>query len=128
MADQQAEASAQSNLTSEEEPLLSNLDIFLFSLIVGLIIYWFVFRKKPETIPDFRPLEPMWVLIVDRRPVGRFPLYSIHHYSLSLQPHTSVLFSIPPKRRPQNDLLSPASMSDFPVMCFSGTHQDNISR
>lgn len=62
MADQQAEESAQAELINE--PFLSNLDIFLFSLIVGLIIYWFVFRKKPETIPDFRPLEPMWVLMV----------------------------------------------------------------
>lgn len=69
MADQQAEDLAQSKLMNEEEPLLSNLDIFLFSLIVGLVIYWFVFRKKPEAIPDFRPLEPMWV-----QTVGRFQL------------------------------------------------------
>ncbi|KAG7319625.1 hypothetical protein KOW79_016768 [Hemibagrus wyckioides] len=59
MADQQTDESAQPEMTNVEEPLLSNLDIFLFSLIVGLIIYWFMFRKKPETIPDFRPLEPM---------------------------------------------------------------------
>ncbi|MCJ8744885.1 hypothetical protein PDJAM_G00123710 [Pangasius djambal] len=59
MAEQQAEESTQPELMNEEQPLLSNLDIFLFTLIVGLIIYWFMFRKKPETIPDFRPLEPM---------------------------------------------------------------------
>lgn len=59
MADQQRDESGQPEMTNVEEPLLSNLDIFLFSLIVGLIIYWYMFRKKPETIPDFRPLEPM---------------------------------------------------------------------
>lgn len=59
MADQQTDESGQLEMTNVEEPLLSNLDIFLFSLIVGLIIYWYMFRKKPETIPDFRPLEPM---------------------------------------------------------------------
>ncbi|XP_018588137.2 NADPH--cytochrome P450 reductase-like [Scleropages formosus] len=42
---------------AEEETLFSNLDIFLFSLIVGLLIYWFVFRKKKEEIPEFKKLE-----------------------------------------------------------------------
>lgn len=41
----------------EEEPLFSNLDIFLFSLIIGLLIYWFMNRKKPEeAIPEFKRL------------------------------------------------------------------------
>uniref|UniRef100_A0A8B9L4V7 NADPH--hemoprotein reductase n=2 Tax=Astyanax mexicanus TaxID=7994 RepID=A0A8B9L4V7_ASTMX len=39
------------------EPFLSNLDIFLFSLIAGLIIYWVMFRKKAEAIPEFKKLE-----------------------------------------------------------------------
>ncbi|GAA6072886.1 P450 (cytochrome) oxidoreductase b isoform X1 [Tachysurus ichikawai] len=60
MADQQTDESTQPEIM--EEPFLSNLDIFLFSLIVGLVIYWFVFRKKPEAIPDFRPLEHMATL------------------------------------------------------------------
>uniref|UniRef100_A0A8B9RJ91 NADPH--hemoprotein reductase n=1 Tax=Astyanax mexicanus TaxID=7994 RepID=A0A8B9RJ91_ASTMX len=38
-------------------PFLSNLDIFLFSLIAGLIIYWVMFRKKAEAIPEFKKLE-----------------------------------------------------------------------
>uniref|UniRef100_A0A4W6BJ05 Uncharacterized protein n=1 Tax=Lates calcarifer TaxID=8187 RepID=A0A4W6BJ05_LATCA len=41
-------------MADEEEPLFSNLDIFLFSLIVGLLIYWFMSRKKPEPIPEFK--------------------------------------------------------------------------
>uniref|UniRef100_A0A4W4FUX2 NADPH--hemoprotein reductase n=1 Tax=Electrophorus electricus TaxID=8005 RepID=A0A4W4FUX2_ELEEL len=47
--------SSQSRLV--EYSLLSNLDIFLFSLIAGVIIYWLMFRKKPVTIPDFPKLE-----------------------------------------------------------------------
>ncbi|CAB1352393.1 unnamed protein product, partial [Coregonus sp. 'balchen'] len=43
----------------EEESLFSNLDIFLFSLIVGLLIYWFLSRKKTEeAIPEFKRLTP----------------------------------------------------------------------
>ncbi|XP_052433108.1 P450 (cytochrome) oxidoreductase b isoform X2 [Carassius gibelio] len=41
----------------EDEPFLSNLDLFLFSLIAGLIVYWMVFRKKAEPIPEFKKLE-----------------------------------------------------------------------
>lgn len=49
-------------MVEEEEPLLSNLDIFLFSLIIGLIIYWFMSRKKSEPIPEFKKLETVaWV-------------------------------------------------------------------
>ncbi|XP_062391923.1 NADPH--cytochrome P450 reductase isoform X1 [Sardina pilchardus] len=38
----------------EEEPLITTLDIFLFSLLAGLLIYWFFSRKKPQDIPQFR--------------------------------------------------------------------------
>ncbi|XP_037533313.1 P450 (cytochrome) oxidoreductase b [Nematolebias whitei] len=41
----------------DEEALFSNLDLFLFSLIVGLVIYWFMSRKKPEPIPEFKKLD-----------------------------------------------------------------------
>lgn len=41
----------------EEEPLFSNLDLFLFSLIIGLVVYWFMSRKKPEPIPEFKKLD-----------------------------------------------------------------------
>nr|XP_055051683.1 P450 (cytochrome) oxidoreductase b isoform X2 [Misgurnus anguillicaudatus]XP_055051684.1 P450 (cytochrome) oxidoreductase b isoform X2 [Misgurnus anguillicaudatus]XP_055051685.1 P450 (cytochrome) oxidoreductase b isoform X2 [Misgurnus anguillicaudatus] len=57
MADVQPESSTQPELMDENEPLFSNLDIFLFTLIAGLLVYWFVFRKKPEPIPEFKKLE-----------------------------------------------------------------------
>ncbi|KAG7226053.1 hypothetical protein INR49_018663 [Caranx melampygus] len=44
-------------MAEEEEPLFSSLDIFLFSLIIGLVIYWFMSRKKPEPIPEFKKLD-----------------------------------------------------------------------
>lgn len=51
-------------MVDEEESLFSNLDLFLFSLIVGLVIYWFMSRKKPEPIPEFKRLETPWVSIM----------------------------------------------------------------
>ncbi|XP_048037549.1 NADPH--cytochrome P450 reductase isoform X1 [Megalobrama amblycephala] len=49
---------AESQLLSDQdqtpEPLLSSLDIFLFSLIAGLLIYWFFFRRQPEPVPEMR--------------------------------------------------------------------------
>uniref|UniRef100_A0A4W4FX29 NADPH--hemoprotein reductase n=1 Tax=Electrophorus electricus TaxID=8005 RepID=A0A4W4FX29_ELEEL len=57
MDGEQLDASTQPELMEGEEGLLSNLDIFLFSLIAGVIIYWLMFRKKPVTIPDFPKLE-----------------------------------------------------------------------
>ncbi|XP_062409374.1 LOW QUALITY PROTEIN: P450 (cytochrome) oxidoreductase b [Sardina pilchardus] len=56
MADVQSEVPTQPDVDAEE-PLLSNLDILLFSLIAGLLIYWFTFRKKPEPIPEFKKLD-----------------------------------------------------------------------
>uniref|UniRef100_A0A672PKC7 NADPH--cytochrome P450 reductase n=1 Tax=Sinocyclocheilus grahami TaxID=75366 RepID=A0A672PKC7_SINGR len=38
-------------------PFFSNLDILLFSLIAGLLVYWLVFRKKVEPIPEFKKLD-----------------------------------------------------------------------
>uniref|UniRef100_A0AAY4DAY6 NADPH--cytochrome P450 reductase n=1 Tax=Denticeps clupeoides TaxID=299321 RepID=A0AAY4DAY6_9TELE len=54
MADIESEAPPTQPVLAEDEPLLSNLDIFLFSLIAGLIVYWIVFRKKAEAIPEFK--------------------------------------------------------------------------
>lgn len=51
-------------MADEEESLFSNLDLFLFSLIVGLVIYWFVSRKKPEPIPEFKKLDTPWVSVM----------------------------------------------------------------
>ncbi|XP_075871091.1 P450 (cytochrome) oxidoreductase b isoform X1 [Nelusetta ayraudi] len=49
--------SAASTAAEEEEPLFSNLDLFLFSLIIGIVVYWFMSRKKPEPIPEFKKLD-----------------------------------------------------------------------
>ncbi|XP_030648640.1 NADPH--cytochrome P450 reductase [Chanos chanos] len=43
---------------TEQEPLVNSLDIFLLSLIAGLLIYWFFSRRKPQDIPDFKRLTP----------------------------------------------------------------------
>ncbi|MEQ2220419.1 hypothetical protein ILYODFUR_005277 [Ilyodon furcidens] len=45
------------HIVDEEEPLFSNLDLFLFSIIVGLVIYWFMSRKQPEPIPEFKKID-----------------------------------------------------------------------
>uniref|UniRef100_A0A672PRI1 NADPH--cytochrome P450 reductase n=1 Tax=Sinocyclocheilus grahami TaxID=75366 RepID=A0A672PRI1_SINGR len=44
-----------------DEPFFSNLDILLFSLIAGLLVYWLVFRKKVEPIPEFKKLESVFI-------------------------------------------------------------------
>ncbi|ERE75946.1 NADPH--cytochrome P450 reductase [Cricetulus griseus] len=38
---------------AEEVSLFSTTDLVLFSLIVGVLTYWFIFRKKKEEIPEF---------------------------------------------------------------------------
>uniref|UniRef100_A0A673INK6 NADPH--cytochrome P450 reductase n=1 Tax=Sinocyclocheilus rhinocerous TaxID=307959 RepID=A0A673INK6_9TELE len=43
---------------NSDEPFFSYLDLFLFSLIAGLLVYWIIFRKKAEPIPEFKKLEP----------------------------------------------------------------------
>lgn len=49
---------AESHLLSDQEQdpelLLSSVDIFIFSLISGLFIYWYFFRRRPETVPVIR--------------------------------------------------------------------------
>uniref|UniRef100_A0A673ISG1 NADPH--hemoprotein reductase n=1 Tax=Sinocyclocheilus rhinocerous TaxID=307959 RepID=A0A673ISG1_9TELE len=52
MADTRADPAAQSELMVEDEPFFSYLDLFLFSLIAGLLVYWIIFRKKAEPIPE----------------------------------------------------------------------------
>ncbi|XP_077338307.1 NADPH--cytochrome P450 reductase isoform X1 [Lithobates pipiens] len=41
-----------------EETLFSVADIFLFSLIVGVLSYWFFFRKKKEETVEFTKIQP----------------------------------------------------------------------
>lgn len=43
----------------EEVSLFSMTDMILFSLIVGLLTYWFLFRKKKDEIPEFTTIQPM---------------------------------------------------------------------
>ncbi|KAK0138408.1 NADPH--cytochrome P450 reductase [Merluccius polli] len=57
MVDVETDATHPEPMVNEDEPLLSNLDLFLFSLIAGLVIYWFMSRKKPEPIPEFKKLD-----------------------------------------------------------------------
>ena len=64
MADMDSETTTHTApMAEEEEPLFSNLDLFLFSLIVGLVVYWFMSRKKTEPIPEFKKLDVPWVSI-----------------------------------------------------------------
>ncbi|XP_041948537.1 NADPH--cytochrome P450 reductase-like isoform X1 [Alosa sapidissima] len=58
MADSESMAavSPEAEVLAEEEELITNLDIFLFSLLAGLLIYWFFSRKKPLEIPQLRPI------------------------------------------------------------------------
>lgn len=47
----------------EEAPLFSNVDLLLFSIIVGFFIYWFMSRKKPDPIPEFKKLDTPYVFM-----------------------------------------------------------------
>ncbi|XP_005988651.1 NADPH--cytochrome P450 reductase isoform X1 [Latimeria chalumnae] len=42
-----------------ETTIFSMVDVFLVSLISGLLVYWLVFRKKKEEIPEFKPIKPV---------------------------------------------------------------------
>lgn len=58
IADMEAETTTQTTTMGDEaDSLFSNLDVFLVSLIVGFGIYWFMSRKKPDPIPEFKKLE-----------------------------------------------------------------------
>ncbi|XP_067393898.1 NADPH--cytochrome P450 reductase [Emydura macquarii macquarii] len=45
--------------TVQEGALFSITDVFLFSLIIGLLSYWFLFRKKKEEVPEFTRIQPI---------------------------------------------------------------------
>ncbi|KAL4660537.1 NADPH-cytochrome P450 reductase isoform X1 [Arapaima gigas] len=36
---------------------LSSLDVVLVTVITGLLVYWFIFRKKAEDVPEFKKLS-----------------------------------------------------------------------
>ncbi|KAJ7309012.1 hypothetical protein JRQ81_008297 [Phrynocephalus forsythii] len=56
-------ASSKDGIPSPETPeasaSFSLTDIFLFSIIIGLLTYWFFFRKKKEEVPEFTKIQPM---------------------------------------------------------------------
>ncbi|KAG9351915.1 hypothetical protein JZ751_023166 [Albula glossodonta] len=62
MADSEVESQSPEPM-AEEEPLFTTLDIFLFTLIAGLLIYWFMSRQKKEEIPEFKKLTTVIGLI-----------------------------------------------------------------
>ncbi|XP_062341507.1 NADPH--cytochrome P450 reductase-like isoform X1 [Osmerus eperlanus] len=52
-----AEGRSSPDPAQAEDPLFSKLDILLFSLIIGMLIYYFMNRKKPEEAdPEFKRL------------------------------------------------------------------------
>uniref|UniRef100_A0A8B9GZ40 Flavodoxin-like domain-containing protein n=1 Tax=Astyanax mexicanus TaxID=7994 RepID=A0A8B9GZ40_ASTMX len=46
--------SVPSDQEEELESLFSSVDIFFFSLISGLLIYWFLSRRRPPPVPEIR--------------------------------------------------------------------------
>lgn len=60
-------AVAMGTASSKEEPSVtmdqnssgpfSLMDVFLFSIIIGLLTYWFFFRKKKEEVPEFAKIQ-----------------------------------------------------------------------
>ncbi|XP_073740292.1 NADPH--cytochrome P450 reductase [Callorhinus ursinus] len=60
MGDSRMDAGATvSETVAEEVSLLSMTDMILFSLIVGLLTYWFFFRKKKDEVPEFTKIQPV---------------------------------------------------------------------
>lgn len=41
----------------EVSTAFSMMDVFLFSIVIGLLTYWFFFRKKKEEIPEFSKIQ-----------------------------------------------------------------------
>ncbi|TRZ01494.1 hypothetical protein DNTS_025938 [Danionella cerebrum] len=50
-----AEVHAPTDQDQTADPLVSSLDIFLFSLIAGLLIYWFFYPRKAQPVPQIKP-------------------------------------------------------------------------
>lgn len=58
MADSNMDAgTTTSEMVAEEVSLFSTTDMILFSLIVGVMTYWFLFRKKKEEVPEFTKIQ-----------------------------------------------------------------------
>lgn len=54
-----------SETVAEEVSLFSMTDMILFSLIAGLLTYWFLFRKKKDEIPEFTKIHPTNLSVKD---------------------------------------------------------------
>ncbi|XP_077851325.1 NADPH--cytochrome P450 reductase isoform X5 [Macaca mulatta] len=52
-------SSTVSEAVAEEVSLFSMTDVILFSVIVGLLTYWFLFRKKKEEVPEFTKIQTL---------------------------------------------------------------------
>ncbi|XP_063154353.1 NADPH--cytochrome P450 reductase isoform X2 [Candoia aspera] len=54
-------ASSKGDSSSAKSPepsvAFSMMDVFLFSVVIGLLTYWFFFRKKKEEIPEFSKIQ-----------------------------------------------------------------------
>lgn len=60
MGDSSMDASTTvSETVAEEVSLFSMTDMILFSLIVGVLTYWLLFRKKKDEIPEFTKIQPV---------------------------------------------------------------------
>lgn len=60
MGDSNIDTSATvSETVAEEVSLFSMTDMILFSVIVGILTYWFLFRKKKDEMPEFTKIQPM---------------------------------------------------------------------
>uniref|UniRef100_A0A8C9DZP8 Cytochrome p450 oxidoreductase n=1 Tax=Phocoena sinus TaxID=42100 RepID=A0A8C9DZP8_PHOSS len=46
-----------SDTVAEEVSLFSTTDMIMFSLIVGFLTYWFLFRKKKDEVPEFTKIQ-----------------------------------------------------------------------
>ncbi|XP_026047582.1 P450 (cytochrome) oxidoreductase b isoform X1 [Astatotilapia calliptera] len=57
MPDMDPETTHTEPAVDEEASLFSTMDLLLFSVIVGFVVYWFMSRKKPEPIPEFKKLD-----------------------------------------------------------------------
>uniref|UniRef100_A0A452U9S4 P450 (cytochrome) oxidoreductase n=1 Tax=Ursus maritimus TaxID=29073 RepID=A0A452U9S4_URSMA len=66
MGDSSMDASATvSETVAEEVSLFSMTDMILFSLIVGVLSYWLLFRKKKDEIPEFTKIQPVTSSVKD---------------------------------------------------------------
>uniref|UniRef100_A0A8B9X1D8 NADPH--hemoprotein reductase n=2 Tax=Bos mutus grunniens TaxID=30521 RepID=A0A8B9X1D8_BOSMU len=67
MADSNMDAgTTTSEMVAEEVSLFSTTDVILFSLIVGVMTYWFLFRKKKEEVPEFTKIQTTTSSVKDR--------------------------------------------------------------